>query len=298
MALCAHSAAAAGATSRGCGLVARASAATAGGWDVSRVTDVLARTRRLLGPPPIPLLTHTRCASLLTLHAPFAISLCRVQATYAQKRAAVANQPLEPEQRARFCLPCLTIPSEKRRAPPPLRLSTRRMRRTSAVHLSFSLLLTIHFAECLGYLPRRRKPSTSPPGVERLEGHYLIRTRRLSSSLHPSPPDTHAVPRFCLPSLLAECRLPSETRLPSTNPSRHGMSRGSRPLRTRRLSSSPPIPSDTHALCLAFAYHSLCRVQGTFDSASAFNQPLEAWNVSRVTNLAVRAASLLSTHPL
>ena len=27
------------------------------------------------------------------------------------------------------------------------------------------------------------------------------------------------------------------------------------PIRTRRLSSSPPIPSDTHALCLAFSYH-------------------------------------------
>ena len=63
-----------------------------------------------------------------------------------------------------------------------------------------------------------------------------------------------------------------------------------------RAASHPlhPSPSDTHALCLAFAYHSLCRVQSTFNNARAFNQPLEAWDVSRVTTLAVRAAS----HPL
>ena len=48
---------------------------------------------------------------------------------------------------------------------------------------------------------------------------------------------------------------------------------------------------DTHALCLAFAYHSLCRVQATFYEAHAFNQPLEAWDVSRVTNFGVRATS-------
>ena len=48
---------------------------------------------------------------------------------------------------------------------------------------------------------------------------------------------------------------------------------------------------DTHALCLALAYHSLCRVQATFYEAHAFNQPLEAWDVSRVTVFGVRAAS-------
>ena len=57
--------------------------------------------------------------------------------------------------------------------------------------------------------------------------------------------------------------------------------------------ASPPLhPSPlTRTLCLAFAYHSLCRVQGTFHRAEAFNQPLEAWNVAQVTTLAVRAAS-------
>ena len=61
--------------------------------------------------------------------------------------------------------------------------------------------------------------------------------------------------------------------------------------------ASPPLhpsPPDTHALCLALAYHSLCRVQGTFWGAQAFNQNLEAWDVSRYTNVGVRAAS----HPL
>ena len=38
----------------------------------------------------------------------------------------------------------------------------------------------------------------------------------------------------------------------------------------------------------------ICRMQNTFFEARAFNQPLEAWNVSRVTILIVRAAS----HPL
>ena len=60
---------------------------------------------------------------------------------------------------------------------------------------------------------------------------------------------------------------------------------------TRRLSTSPLIPSDTHALCLAFAYHSLCRVQNTFREARAFNQNLEAWDVSGVTSFEVRATS-------
>ena len=59
---------------------------------------------------------------------------------------------------------------------------------------------------------------------------------------------------------------------------------------SRPLHPSPP----TRTLCLAFAYHSLCRVQHTFQEATAFSQPLEAWDVSRVTNFDVRAAS----HPL
>ena len=59
-----------------------------------------------------------------------------------------------------------------------------------------------------------------------------------------------------------------------------------------RAASAPLHPSRlTRTLCLAFAYHSLCQVQYTFNSAHAFNQPLEAWNVSRVTTLHVRAAS-------
>ena len=53
-----------------------------------------------------------------------------------------------------------------------------------------------------------------------------------------------------------------------------------------RAASHPlhPSPPDTHALCLAFAYHSLCRVQETFAFARAFNQPLEAWDVSRAVS--------------
>ena len=68
-----------------------------------------------------------------------------------------------------------------------------------------------------------------------------------------------------------------------------------------RAASRPlhPSPPDTYALRLAFAYHSLCRVQSTFREVRAFNQPLEAWNVSRVTTLQVRAASHpLHPHPL
>ena len=58
-------------------------------------------------------------------------------------------------------------------------------------------------------------------------------------------------------------------------------------------STSPPLhpPTLTRTRCLAFAYHSLCRVQYTFNDAIAFNQPLEAWDVSRVQNFGVRAAS-------
>ena len=57
--------------------------------------------------------------------------------------------------------------------------------------------------------------------------------------------------------------------------------------------ASPPLhPSPlTRMLCLAFAYRSLCRVQYAFYNAWQFNQPLEAWDVSRVTGLQVRAAS-------
>ena len=43
-----------------------------------------------------------------------------------------------------------------------------------------------------------------------------------------------------------------------------------------------------------FCLPSLWRVQSTFRYAAAFNQPLQAWNVSRVRTLTVRAAS----HPL
>ena len=52
-----------------------------------------------------------------------------------------------------------------------------------------------------------------------------------------------------------------------------------------RAASHPlhPSPPDTHAVCRALAYHSLCRVQNTFQGATAFNQNLEAWDVSRVT---------------
>ena len=59
--------------------------------------------------------------------------------------------------------------------------------------------------------------------------HDLRCTRRLSSS-PPIPSDTHApCLAFCLPSLFAKCSVPSTTRMPSTNPSRRGMSRGSLP---------------------------------------------------------------------
>ena len=70
---------------------------------------------------------------------------------------------------------------------------------------------------------------------------------------------------------------------------------------------APPLILSTHPLltrtrCASLLLTiSLCRVQGTFVNAYAFNQPLEAWNVSSVTGngLQVRAASRpLSTYPL
>ena len=66
----------------------------------------------------------------------------------------------------------------------------------------------------------------------------------------------------------------------------------SRPLHTH------PMLTRTRCASLLLTV-SLCRVQSTFYHAHAFNQPLGAWNVSRVTYLAVRAGPHpLSTHPL
>ena len=59
-----------------------------------------------------------------------------------------------------------------------------------------------------------------------------------------------------------------------------------------RAASRPLHPSPlTRTRCASLLLTiSLCRVQFTFREARSFNQPLEAWDVSRVTTLYVRAA--------
>ena len=52
------------------------------------------------------------------------------------------------------------------------------------------------------------------------------------------------------------------------------------------------ISLSTARQCLAFAYHSLCRVQAF--ARIAFNQPLEAWNVSRVADFPYAPPLILS----
>ena len=124
--------------------------------------------------------------------------------------------------------------------------------------------------------------------------HYLLEVRAASHPLHPSPLTRTRCASLLLTISLCRVQYTFQTRMPSTNPSRRGTSRGSLPYRyAPPLVLSLPYPL-TRTPRLAFAYHSLCRVQLTFQDAHAFNQPLEAWNVSRVTTLAVRAAS----HPL
>ena len=60
-----------------------------------------------------------------------------------------------------------------------------------------------------------------------------------------------------------------------------------------RAASHPLQPSPlTRTRCASLLLTiSLCRVQSTFAGARSFNQPLQAWNVSRVMNFGVRAAS-------
>ena len=70
-----------------------------------------------------------------------------------------------------------------------------------------------------------------------------LAVRAASHPLHPSPLTRTRRASLLLTIRFAECRIPSPTRLPSTNPSRHGMSRGSQP-----YTYAPPLILSTHPL--------------------------------------------------
>ena len=143
-----------------------------------------------------------------------------------------------------------------------------------------------------GYLPMGDCLQPTPRGVECLEGHELRCTRRLSSS-PPIPIDTYAL---CL-TFAYRLALPSAEYLRQRaclQPTPRGVEclEGHKLRCTRRLSSSLHPSPLTRTRCASLLLTiSLCRVQYTFQNAYAFNQPLEAWDVSRVTALQVRAAS-------
>ena len=70
-----------------------------------------------------------------------------------------------------------------------------------------------------------------------------LAVRAASHPLHPSPLTRTRCASLLLTIRFAECRVPSAARLPSTNPSRRGMSRGSQP-----YAYAPPLVLSTHPL--------------------------------------------------